>query len=319
MYRGLTALMATSALVGCQQKLITEPSSRHQVVRLETPYNEKGVDLDEFSPDKHTRWKMKAPAIYGTAYEAVRNTYGEEDESGMALRPVLASRLRTDASKLENRLVSEVVYVGRKIKGPDGKPSVEWVLDTEGKYGVKAKIKVPNLEGTSLAIWNIDQTDVSYDIELLKLKTAKKDDKGIEREVVEWYAVPLISNDRLPAFDKNLHSYLKGRNRSIESAPEMLPFTVIGPLSLAANKNGETVLPNSDVDFYTGQVTLLNEAFVFTAMSAKEFEARFPKAPIEMGPPQPKSENPTPTGSIDPEKENLINAILETVKIGSKD
>ena len=332
-YKGLTALMAASALaVGCERKLITEPSSRHRVVNLETPYNEKGVSLDQFSPNKHTKWDMKMEGIYETLYESVRNKSPEANEADIAFRPVLASNLRTDASTLENRLVSNVIYVGKKVIDKDGNPVTEWPISTEGQYGVKAEINLPNLTEVPLAIHNMNQADIKYKVWLLKVEAKERDSNGLERTVTQWYGVPLISQAKLETFKSSFNKYLDNkRDPSADAdAPANLPFVAVGPLSITTNNRGETVLPNSDVDLYTGQVTLHDDAYIFIAMPNNEFEARKPAINASLtptssddfvGPPAPLKEesHKTPTGSVDPLLEEIINAQLEKVKVGPSD
>jgi hypothetical protein len=224
-------------------------SSSQERLNIKALYNEPinalkantmgGLGVTEWAPNTQTAFSMPLVVMYDHLFGIVANPSRDEGEMDLSLRLVTRNASLTfPHDALESRLISDTLYTPTRVS--EGKGEVR--LETQGKYGVEARIDFPNLDGVDIGTYHLTQEDVNARLKLLTVTRVLPDGQTLQ---TARYAVPLNSDTALKDFNDTI---AKG------SMPEELPFTII-PM--------EVTTPY--IDLTTHELVLKNTGNMFRA------------------------------------------------------
>ncbi len=172
----LTGLALLTLTTGCglyqnrKNSLITEPATRESVVYHTTNENLKSSKIGR-DTSANSRYELESVVVNGNRLYISPNLKSEPGELELQLIRHEDHTRVIDSSKGRVKVVAEAVYIPTRVKIDESKNlfAKEIILETEGEFGKKARIKDYDVSKVETGIIRETQDSMVYNLDKIHL------------------------------------------------------------------------------------------------------------------------------------------------------
>jgi hypothetical protein len=235
MKKELTALIATSTALtasGCaidghqtysgsrdiQTEVETSPRYARGAREFAVPDVLQNGGVQEIAPHKQSRYELATEVLFGEMYAAVPNNDQTNDELFFGLRWVNEQgSLRFSYDDSTTSLTSNGVYVPTRVLNGSGNGIESLSLVPNGVNGVRANVKLPNMEGIKQGTYTMQEGNVEVSLGTIIIEGTKMVN-GQEQIFAREYFTPQGSPSEVLDFETAIVN---------NKRPDGLPFRLI--------------------------------------------------------------------------------------------